>query len=63
MSDIIRIEPTGWSGHQYSSHNGFQETEPQIDTQELVMMLPSLGNTISEIWDLVYGGQNTNSTI
>lgn len=63
VSDVIRIEPTGWSGHQYSPHSGFQEVEPQVDTQELVMMLPSLGNTISEIWDLVYGGPSTNSTI
>jgi hypothetical protein len=28
-----------------------------------MVMLPSIGNTISEVWDLVYGGVNTNDTI
>jgi hypothetical protein len=28
-----------------------------------MVMLPSIGNTISEVWDLVYGGVDTNDTI
>jgi hypothetical protein len=35
---------------------------PQVDTQELSMILPSLGNTINDIWDIVYGiGVDENS--
>ena len=37
--------------------------KPSIDTQELTVMLPSIGNTISKVWDLVYGGLNTNDNI
>ena len=62
-TDFISIKPTGWSGHQYSSHDGFKQLKPAVDTQELMVMLPSIGNTISEVWDLVYGGVDTNDTI
>ena len=63
VTDFISVTPTGWSGHQYSSHDGFKEMKPSIDTQELTMMLPSVGNTMSKVWDLVYGGLNTNDNI
>ena len=62
-TDFISIKPTGWSGHQYSAHDGFKELKAAPDTQELMVMLPSVGNTISEVWDLIYGGLNTNSNI
>ena len=35
----------------------------QPDTQEFSMMLPSLGNSIAHLWDLIYGGRETNNTI
>jgi hypothetical protein len=28
-----------------------------------MVMLPSVGNVISNVWDIVYGGLNTNSNI
>lgn len=62
-TDFIALKPTGWSGHQYSSHGEFKEMEAAPDTQELIMMLPSIGNTISAVWDLVYGGLSTNDAI
>ena len=39
------------------------DQEPAEDTQELSIMLPSIGNTIAQIWDLVYGGRKTNAEI
>ena len=62
-TDFISIKPTGWSGHQYSAHDGFKELKAAPDTQELMVMLPSVGNVISNVWDIVYGGLDTNSNI
>lgn len=52
--DIIQIEPTGLSGNKYNVH-GSSQTREQVDIQELRIILPSLGNTISDIWDLAFG--------
>lgn len=61
--DKIALEPTGLSGNIYNAHDGTVDLKPQVDTQELSIMLPSLGNSIAEIWDIVYGGRNTNQLI
>lgn len=64
--DVINMMPTGYSTNKYYSHkiedengNTIREEElvPQQypDTYELSIMLPSIGNTISKIWDIVYG--------
>lgn len=50
----IFIEPTGISGNLYSPHNG-GEKDVAVDTYELSVMLPSLGNAVSDMWDVVYG--------
>lgn len=58
MEDEISIRPTGTSGQKYTVHKpgDLNPTEGyKIDTQEMVVMLPSLGNTISDLWDLAYG--------
>ncbi len=62
--DKISISPTGFSGEKYNTHdkNNPFATEKQIDTQELSIILPSLGNTISDVWDLIYG-QTRNQDI
>lgn len=58
LIDAITVKPTGKSGQSYNTHNDNPaDTEKRVDTQELVMMLPSLGNTISELWDLAYGNE------
>lgn len=62
-NDRIDIQPTGLSGQLYKPHKNGLETTPQVDTQELSIMLPSLGDTISSIWDIVFGGRNTNEAI
>lgn len=53
--DIIAVEPTGQSGQQYNKHDGTTNQSVQPDIQELRILLPSLGNTLSDIWDIIYG--------
>lgn len=63
-TDSIDITPTGKSGHQYSKHNGSTtEVVSQPDVQEISIMLPSIGTSIAEMWNVVYGDkvQNNNS--
>lgn len=61
--DNIQLAPTGRSGHKYNPHDGTVDAIPQEDTQEFSLMLPSLGNSIASMWDLVYGGRDTNEKI
>ena len=39
----------------YNKHDGTGTTQFSPDTQEISMMLPSIGNAISDMWDVVYG--------
>ena len=59
----IGFFPTGKSGHMYNNHDDSFEGQPQVDTQEFVLMLPSIGNAISSVWDIIFGGRNTNTSI
>lgn len=62
-TDVIKMAGTGISGQYYNYHDDnlvITGAGPQIDTQELTIHLPSLGNAISDIWDLVYGGLEIN---
>lgn len=63
VEDMISLEPTGYSGRVYNDHLTSEGLVAQPDTQELVIMLPSLGDAISDIWDTVYGGRDTNESI
>lgn len=53
----IDITPTGYSGKKYNTHNpnNPSETASMPDIQDLSIILPSIGNTISNVWDIVYG--------
>lgn len=53
--DSISIAPTGQSGAEYNIHDGTSATHIDTDIQEMRILLPSLGNTICDIWDLIYG--------
>lgn len=59
--NIVSIGPTGISGQEYNEHKIWQENGPigttykAKDIQEFVFQLPAIGNTISQIWDLIYG--------
>ena len=62
QEDEVSILPTGTSGQKYIVHtnNGDINYEERPDTQEITLNLPSIGNTISEIWDIVYGPNQSN---
>ena len=54
--NCIKITP-GQSGAKYNTHdnNGYIQKEAADDLQELSIQLPTIGDTISQIWDIVYG--------
>lgn len=50
----VRLTPTGYSGNTYyDKNNAFGKTA--IDTYELSLMLPSIGQTVSKLWNIIYG--------
>ena len=58
FNDEIQVSPTGISGNSYNIHNSTSSANTnntQPDIQEFKILLPSLGNTISDIWDIIYG--------
>ena len=66
--DKITITPTGISGYEYNIHNDInnpKETAKKEDIQEISVILPSIGDSIAEMWDLVYGDseQNDNKSV
>ena len=61
--DNISVSPTGRSGNSYNTHDGTAIQRPAEDTQEMSIMLPSIGNIMAEVWDLIYGGRDTNTQI
>ena len=61
INDTIKIEPTGVSGHYYNAHDGSYTTTVQADTQELSILLPSIGNAVAALWDIVYGNSEINN--
>lgn len=61
--DRFEVTPTGRSGLMYDNHGYGSQTTISVDTQEFSVMLPSLGDTVAKIWDLIYGGRDTNEAI
>ena len=58
LKDSIAFRPSGLSGNTYNKHGGLGtlfNNEALPDTYELSVMLPSLGQAMSDIWDIVYG--------
>lgn len=58
--DRIAVEPTGLSGQQYNVHDNTGAKKPQVDTQELSIILPSIGDSVAQMWDIVYGNEEIN---
>lgn len=54
--DKITIDLNGMSGQLYGTDGSISQT-PQPDTYELAIMLPSIGDTMAKVWDLIYGGR------
>ena len=63
IEDHILLQPTGRSGHVYNKHDGTITDSVQEDMQELSIMLPAIGDTISAVWDLMYGGEDVNHSL
>lgn len=63
--NTIKVEPTGKSGIEYNTHNGLNgpSTSVQVDTQELTINLPAIGNMVSDAWDIIHGPNRDNSTV
>lgn len=61
IEDSIQIESTGLSGNEYNVHGSIGK-EPQIDTQELSILLPSIGNSVAQMWDIIYGNESINGS-
>ena len=59
IDDELTITPSGISRNKYNIHGQAQQAE-RPDTHEIKIMLPSLGNTISKIWDIIYGDEDAN---
>lgn len=60
--DKISVEPIGLSGHRYNDHSGLAGTSsPQVDVQEMSIMLPSIGNSVAKMWNLIYGDFEQNN--
>lgn len=55
--NTIKIEATGKSGNEYNTHNGKEgpTKTQQIDTQEITINLPAIGNMMSDAWDIIHG--------
>ena len=55
--DIVTIAPTGKSDRLYNYHDGagYHQLGRAVDTYELSVLLPSIGTSISEMWNVVYG--------
>lgn len=56
IEDEVTIS-TGNTGQNYIVHNENGDFEKGIkdDTQEITLNLPSIGNIMSDVWDIVYG--------
>lgn len=59
--DEIALTPTGHSGYLYYTHDNDGPKEIAPDMNELSIMLPSIGNTIADVWDLIYGNTKINN--
>lgn len=61
--DRILMAPTGMSGHVYQHHDGTIHKDVAEDIQEFSMMLPSIGDSIAKMWDIVYGDRLQNGYV
>lgn len=57
--DEIQFGGTGRSGHDYDSHG--EAGNYEADIKELSVMLPSLGDSVAKMWDVVYGDREMNN--
>lgn len=58
--DLVQMVPSGVSGNTYNKHDGTAGTETKPDIQEWSMILPSIGNIMASVWDVIYGANADN---
>lgn len=66
--DVIGSEPNSWTGGNSIAVTATGQSgriydgkdSPTPDIQELSIMLPALGDTVAELWDIAYGGREIN---
>ena len=66
IENHIKVEPSGKSGHLYNQEDNDPQTPgltPQVDTQEISIMLPGIGDAIAAVWDLIYGSEEINGSV
>ena len=64
--NYIEIRPTGMSGNKYTNHNSRDDVDSlkeAVDTQEVYVNLPSIGNMMSEAWDIIHGPKRDDSML
>lgn len=62
IHDEITLTPSGYSGHLYPTHKTDGENKEKPDVNELTVMLPSIGDTVADMWDLMYGNAEINGS-
>lgn len=63
LENYIGITADGLSGNKYNLHDGTSNTKQQVDTQQIHINLPAIGNMMSEAWDIIHGEKRDNSTV
>ena len=58
----LKLTPTGKSGNEYWDSQT-QTAKEAVDIYELSMMLPVIGETVSKLWDVVYGKGDYKDTL
>lgn len=60
VKDQIILAPTGKSGTLYNNHDQSLNETAQEDSMELSIMLPSIGDALAKVWDMIYGDREDN---
>lgn len=60
LENYIGITADGISGNKYNLHDGTSNTKQQVDTQQIHINLPAIGNMMSEAWDIIHGEKRDN---
>ena len=63
VQDYIHLFPTGDSGNTYNYHNNLDKEYNTEDTEEMRISLPSIGNVVSDVHDIIHGPLRNDSII
>jgi hypothetical protein len=60
VDNIITVTADGLSNNTYNLHDNTTEKTRQVDTQQIHISLPAIGNMMSEAWDIIHGKQRND---